>query len=238
VNVLNRILIAFICLALIAGAITVIAFAWIAPQNSIDGLRDAVDWLEDNDGDLERVLLTTVCALIALIALTVFLLEAVPRASQSVAVGDLHGGDASLSTASIATRVEEAVRQVPHVSDARAHVSRRRKGVRVDLDLQVDPDANLAEVTDAAVESARDVLTNRVHVPLAEPPRARIHYRELGTQRAQAQARARPATAPPAQAPDPAPAPHPAVVGGDGPGETVAAGPSEAAADEPAREER
>jgi hypothetical protein len=45
--------------------------------------------------------------------------------------------------------------------------------------LHVDPDANLAAVTDAACEAARDVLIEKVHVELMAPPRARLHYREL-----------------------------------------------------------
>ena len=43
----------------------------------------------------------------------------------------------------------------------------------------MDPDANLAVVTDEACEAASDVLANKVHVALAAPPQARLHYREL-----------------------------------------------------------
>jgi hypothetical protein len=69
--------------------------------------------------------------------------------------------------------------KVPHVAEVRADVTSRRKGVLVSLDLQVDPDANLATVTDEACQTAQEVLTERVHVHLLRPPSARLHYREL-----------------------------------------------------------
>ena len=51
------------------------------------------------------------------------------------------------------------------------------------MDLHVDADANLAEVSDSAAEAAREALTNRMHVALARPPRAQLHYRELRLRR-------------------------------------------------------
>ena len=102
-----------------------------------------------------------------------------PRYGPDVKVTDIKTGDAVLSTAAIAQRVEEAVREVPNIADVKASVQARRKGVDVFLDLHVDPDANLAAVTDGASEAARDILTERVHVALAQPPRTRLHYREL-----------------------------------------------------------
>jgi hypothetical protein len=107
-----------------------------------------------------------------------------------------------LSTAAIGQRIEEAVAKVPHVSSAKALVKAKRKGVLVSLDLHVDPDANLAIVTDEACQAATDVLTNRVHVALVEPPHARLHYRELRLRDRQAPER-RPVREMPAKEPAP-----------------------------------
>jgi hypothetical protein len=96
-----------------------------------------------------------------------------------VQVTGLASGEATLSAAAIGQRIEEAVVQVPHVSEVRAEVKSRKKGVLVALDLQVDPEANLATVTDEACAVATEVLTERVHVALIRPPTARLHYREL-----------------------------------------------------------
>jgi hypothetical protein len=168
-----------ICILVAAAAIGVVALAWSIPQETIDWLRGAVDWMDDNDGDVERTLLTTAGGALALLALVVVLLELLPRSGTDVKVVDLKAGDAVLSTAAISQRVEEAVRRVPHVTGARAAVKAKRKGVLVSLELQVDPDANLASVTDEACQAAQDVLTDKVHVAMAAPPSARLHYREL-----------------------------------------------------------
>jgi hypothetical protein len=71
---------------------------------------------------------------------------------------------------------------VPHVAEVRANVRAKKRGVIVNLDLQVDPEANLATVTDEACATAESVLTDRVHVALVQPPTARLHYRELRLQ--------------------------------------------------------
>lgn len=182
-NLFNRIVVILLLLALAAGAIAIAVLAWTIPNRTINWLAGAVQWLDDNDGDTEKALLTAGAVVIALIASVLLLLELLPRAGKDVRVTDLQGGQATLSASAVAQRLEEAIRQVPHVADAKATVRPRRKGVEVAMDLHVDPDANLAEVTDAASEAARDVLSNRMHVALVSPPRARLHYRELRLRR-------------------------------------------------------
>jgi len=220
-NLLNRIVLVLACLALAAGAISLVVLAWTIPQESIDGLRDAVDWLDEHNEDLEKALLTSGGALLAFIALVVLAFELVPRAGADVKVTDLRVGDAVLSTLSISQRIEEAVRQVPSVTEARAGVRAKRKGVLLSLDLRVEPEANLATVTDEACEAAQDVLMNRLHVTLVEQPRVRLHYREL-----RLRSRA-PATAAPPAAPEAVEAPA---------GVAAKEAPAEAAAEEKAAE--
>ena len=178
----NRIVIIFVCLLLIAAAIALIFFTWTIPNRSINGLFDAVQWLDDHDGSLEKSLLTTISAAVGLISLAVLLIELLPHSGPEVQVVDVNQGDATLSTAAIGQRIEEAVCRVPHVAEVRAGVRAKKKGVLVALDLQVDPDANLATVTDEACRTAQDVLTSRVHVQLLRPISAHLHYRELRLQ--------------------------------------------------------
>jgi hypothetical protein len=179
VNVLNRIFMILICLMLMAAAVSVIVLVWTIPNDSISGLRDAVDWLDENNQDLEKALLTGIASCVAFLALVLLLFELTPKTGNEVKVTDLQVGDAVLSTTAIAQRIEESVRTVPHVAEVKATVKAKGKGVAVGLDLHVDPEANLAQVTDEACQAARDVLTERVHVGIAAPPRARLHYREL-----------------------------------------------------------
>ena len=110
-NVLNRIVLVVLCLSLVGAAISLIVLAWSIPKDSIDGLRDAGDWLDRNDGDLEKALLTMVASLVGLLALIVILLELLPQSGADVKMTDLTGGDAVLSTGAISQRIEEAVGQ-------------------------------------------------------------------------------------------------------------------------------
>lgn len=178
-SLFNRIALVLVCAVLLVAAVAVIVLTWTIPNRSINWLSDAVDWIDANDGDLEKALLTTISATIGLFAVIVLLLELFPRSGPDVKVTDLSRGDATLSTAAIGQRIEEAVCQVPNVAEVRANVRARKRGVLVSLDLQVDPEANLATVTDEACRVAQDVLTDRVHVALLRPPTARLHYREL-----------------------------------------------------------
>lgn len=182
-NLFNRLLVSLLLLMLAGGAIAIAALAWTIPNDSIDWLRGAVDWLDENDGNTEKALLTIGCGAVALVALAVLVLEVLPRASRDVRVTDVQGGRATLSTSAVAQRIEEAVREVAHVADAKAFVESRRKGVEVEMDLHVDPDANLADVTNQATVASRDVLASRMHIELLGQPRVRLHYRELRLRR-------------------------------------------------------
>jgi hypothetical protein len=182
-SVFNRLVISIVMLALAAGAIAIITLAWALPGESIDGLRDAVNWLDDHNQDLEKVVLTSGGAFIVLVALVVLFFEILPAQGSEVQVTDVQAGDAVLSTTAISQRIEEAVREVPQISQVRAGIRAKRKGVIVNLDLDVDPEASLAAVSDAASEATRRVLAERVHVGLLAPPHVRLHYRELRGQR-------------------------------------------------------
>lgn len=178
-NTFNRIVLIVLCALIVLAAISVIALTWTIPNRTVNWLADAAQWVDDNDGDLEKALLTTVSAFVGLVAVIVLLIELIPRRGPAVEVTGLASGAATLSAAAIGQRIEEAVVQVPHVSEVRADVKSRKRGVLVALDLQVDPEANLATVTDEACQVATDVLNDRVHVALLRPPTARLHYREL-----------------------------------------------------------
>ncbi|MGE0056798.1 MAG: alkaline shock response membrane anchor protein AmaP [Dehalococcoidia bacterium] len=182
-NLFNRIVVLLLLVAVITAAIAVAVLAWTIPNKTINWLADAVQWLDDNDGDTEKALLTAGAIVVGVVALAALVVEILPRRRTDVRITDIQGAHATLSTAAIAQRLEEAVRQVPHVADTKAFVRARRKGVEVDMDLHVDPDANLADVTGAASTTIRDVLSSRMHVALVAPPRTRLHYRELRLRR-------------------------------------------------------
>jgi len=68
---------------------------------------------------------------------------------------------------------------VPHVTHTKATVTARGKGVEVDLDLLVDPDTNLALTSEETCRAVENLLTNRLSVEMARPPRLNLRYSEL-----------------------------------------------------------
>jgi hypothetical protein len=183
VNLFNRVVVFLLLLLLIIGAVSIAVLTWTIPNDTIDWLRDAVEWMDENDGSTEKALLTAIAIVITLVSFILLVLELMPKSTRDVRVTDVQGGAASLSSAAVAQRIEDAVRQVPNVAEAKAYVMAKRKGVEVSMDLHVDPDANLAEVTTAAAEATREVLADRLHVALLTPPKTRLHYRELRLRR-------------------------------------------------------
>ena len=200
-TLLNRLVIAVLLLAVVVLAVSIVVLAWAKPDDSIDWLRDAVEWMDDNNDDLPKIVLTVTASLVALISLTLFVLEVVPPSGAEVKVVGIKTADAVLSTAAIAQRIEEAVRQVPNVADVKTSVRARRKAVEVSMDLHVDPEASLAAVADGAIDATRNVLAEKVHVELSGPPRVRLHYRELRLPRPAAVPAARPSAGPAAPPP-------------------------------------
>ena len=68
-NLFNRIVVIVLFVALAAAAIAVATLAWTIPNKTINWLADAVQWLDDNDGDTEKAILTAGAVVIALVTL-------------------------------------------------------------------------------------------------------------------------------------------------------------------------
>jgi hypothetical protein len=178
VTLFNRVVVSFLLLALASAAVAVIALAWAIPDESIRGLRDAVDWLGDNNEDLQKVALTSGGALVALVSLTLLVFELMPAAPTAVKVADVTAGDAVLSTVAIGQRVEEAVREVPNVSQVRTSIKTRRAGSKSLSTCTSSPRPTWPR-SPTPLASCAQVLSERLHVALAAQPRVRLHYREL-----------------------------------------------------------
>jgi hypothetical protein len=189
----NRLVVISICRLLIIAAVVVVVLAWTSSTSSINALRDGVEWLSENNHDTEKWVLTAIAAVLGVLALVVLILQP-NRPSDEVRVSDLQGGDAVLSTAVTGERVEQAVMQVANVSAVRVSVKSWRGEVLLGIDLLVDSEADLVAVTDEACETAKSVLTERLHVRLAAPPAVRVKY-GWARRRADQRARVAPRTA-------------------------------------------
>jgi hypothetical protein len=179
-NLANRLIIVLGALLLIFAVAVVILFTWAAASESVERLSDFVQFLDDHQEDNgSRVILTLGGIVVALLALVVVIAELTPPRAERVPVRDVRAGDALLSTDAIAHRLQQEVSVVPHVTQAKATVAARGKGVEVDLELHVDPDTNLALTSEEACRAVENLLTNRLSVEMARPPRLNLRYSEL-----------------------------------------------------------
>jgi len=179
-NIANRLIIVLGALLLIFAVAVVILFTWAAASESVDRLGDFVQFLHDHEEDNgSRVILTLGGIVVALLALVVVIAELTPPRAERVPVRDVRAGDALLSTGAIAQRLQQEVSFVPHVTQVKTTVAARGKGVEVDLELHVDPDTNLALTSEEACRVVENLLTNRLSVEMARPPRLNLRYSEL-----------------------------------------------------------
>jgi len=194
----NRLIIVLGALLLIFAVAVVILFTWAAAPDSVDRLSDFVQFLDDHaEENSSRVILTLGGVVVGLLALVVVIAELTPPQAGRVPVRDVQAGDVLLSTDAIAQRLHQEVSAVPHVTQTKATVTARGKAVEVDLELLVDPDTNLALTSGEACRAVENLLSNRLSVEMARPPRLNIRYSELRL----AEAPTRPSPAPPPPAP-------------------------------------
>ena len=193
----NRLLIVLLALLLMFAVAVVILFAWAAAPESVERLSDFVQFLDGHaEDDGSRVILTLGGVVAALLALVVVIAELTPAQAERVPVRDVKAGDALLSTDAIAQRLQQEVSTVPHVTQTKATVAAHGKGVEVDLELHVDPETNLALTSEEACRAVQNLLSNRLSVEMARPPRLNLRYSELRL--AGATTRASPFAPPPA----------------------------------------
>ena len=175
-NVANRVLVVVGILVLVGLALTAIVLAWAASGETIARLSDFVRYLGDHNNTLSKLVITLGSAVILLLALSLMILELAPRAERTVDVREVKAGTAALAIEAVARRIEQAVVEVAQVESAKAKVTARGKGVEIDLQLLVDPDSDLAAVADEVSQVTRDMLTQKMSVDLAKPPRVRFYY--------------------------------------------------------------
>ena len=175
----NRFVVILLALLVVFAAALVVLLAWAAGPESVDRLGDFVQYLDEHAEDAgSKVILSMGGLVVALLALIVVFVELAPPEAATVPVRDVQAGNAVLSTEAVARRVQEQVARVPHVTQSTATVAARGKGVEVSLELQVDPDTNLTDTSEAACQAVLEVVTSQLGVELAKLPQVKLHFAE------------------------------------------------------------
>ena len=194
----NRLFIVLCAAAWIVAMGVIIFLCWAAPERTIDRLGDFVEFLGNNDTDAGKLVITLAATASAIVGLLIIVVEVAPDEDPKELRIEQAGATMIVPADALRLRLEEALlTKIPDVTTARARVWTRDRGVAVDLDLSVTPEANVALVTQDAVGVVIDAIQADLGLPVAGVPRVKIAF---GGSRV-----VRPAA--PAPASEPAPAP-------------------------------
>lgn len=185
---LNRFVIVVAALAVMFVALLAVLLAWGASDETISRVTDFSDYLRRHNDRETKAIISLAAAVIALLMLTVTIIELTPSPVQKMRVHSMQSGEAAITTSEIGARINAEVGNVPHVAECTARVSAHGKKVEVVLDLYLDAGANLTETADEACRRAHILVEQQLGIEMAAMPRARLHYRELrlGSQAANA----------------------------------------------------
>lgn len=172
-NAVNRILIVILLLV----AMVLCNILLIVP-----GAIDAVTWQSAALADFfdtfqpwARVGLGILFALALDIVLILFIILEVRRPKpKAIRVEKAGGGDVQVSVASIADRLRYEVDQLPGVLRSKPKVSAKRKGVVVELDVEMAAGIEVPEKAEQIVEQARQVVEERMGLKLVRSPRVNL----------------------------------------------------------------
>jgi hypothetical protein len=179
VDLANRFIVVTAAMLIAFAALLIVLLAWGATSATIDRIEDFAGYLRDHDTTEAKAIVTLGALVVVLLMATAIIVELTPPATQRMRLRTVTSGNAAITTKEIAERIEAEVRESDAVDQVRAMITPRGPKIEVLLDLHVARDANLAEAADNACRRAQQLVESQLGIPLAQAPRARLHYREL-----------------------------------------------------------
>lgn len=176
---INRFVIVVVALIAIFIALLMSLLAWRAPDETITRLQDLAGWLRAHNDRETKLIVTLIAAVVTLGMLTAIIVELTPSPTQKMRVRNVTSGSAAITTSQIAARIDTEVSTIEHIVRCQATVAARGKRIEIVLDLHLQANADLATVADDACRRTQDLVEQRLGIELTQPPRARLHYREL-----------------------------------------------------------
>ena len=170
----NRPVRSLLLFALFALAATVAV--WSASTAILDGAGGTLDWLRVHDGPAGRALVTTILATATLLNLVlVWWRASSPR--RPVRVGRR---GSTIAVDELAEWLRQALLERADVAEAMVRVENlHRRGLRVAVVLEVTAEARLEETGDSTAALVEQLIGERAGLPLDEPPKVELRYREL-----------------------------------------------------------
>lgn len=232
-NQTNRTAVVLLAALLIVLAAVVIMLAWVADTETVNRLRDFVQYLDDHRDNAGKLIVTLCALLVAVLALLVIILELAPEEEEQELRVQQAGATTIVPAQALRMRLQEALMALPEVTAARARVMTRNKGIAASLDVTVTPGASIGVVTQEAVRVAVDTVQSDLGLPISGVPTVKVIF---GGPKPEPVASS--VFQPPEAEPETTPAETPAAeTGGPPPADHPPESAAEAATPEPAPEE-
>jgi hypothetical protein len=175
-NEANRLLIVLTAAAWIILMAVIIFITWAAPEDAIRRLGDFVEFLDDNDSNAGKLIVSLAALAAAVLALLVIIVEFAPEDERKELRVEQGGATTIVPADALRLRLEEALLALPEVTAARSRVSTRDRGIAAALDLTVTPQANLGNVTQDAVRVVIDTVQTDLGLPVTGVPTVKITF--------------------------------------------------------------
>jgi hypothetical protein len=211
VNILGRIFLIIYSLLWIGACGGLVALAWNEDQKLDIEAGDFNLQAFIAAGDAEKWLLSVLLGALAILGLLTLILAVIPSSRRSRGSVQMKGPDGSLvevQASAIEALLRADLEQLPHVRAARPVVRASGNSVETEINLAIESNANIADVTSAANETTRAVLRDQVGATQVKNPVLRIAYDESARPMA-AKAKPQASSTPPPSGPLPPPPPQP-----------------------------
>lgn len=177
-NNANRTLIVLVAAAWIVLMAVLIFLTWSAPEDVIDRIGDFQEFLADNNDDAGKLIVTLGALVTVVLALLVIIVEVAPEEEERELRVEQAGATTIVPASALRQRLEEAVREIPDITAARARVSTKDKGIAAAVDITLLPRANVAAVTQEAARVVVDTIQTDLGLPVVGVPTVKIAFAE------------------------------------------------------------
>ncbi len=200
-NETNRMLLVTLASAWIVAMVAIIFLAWADPDRVILRLGDFVEFLDDNNTDAGRLVVSLGAAATAVVALLVIILEFGPEDEPKELRVEQAGATTVIPSSALRDRLEEALIALPDVSDARTRVRSKDQAIAAEVNLTVTRAANVGDLTQRAVRVVVDTVHTDLGLAVAGMPKVKFAFADGGGKAEPPPTPATPSTPPPVSEP-------------------------------------
>ena len=173
-NAVNRVVLVILLLvAMVLCTVVMVVPVWVFDAVARQSVA-LVDYLSSQPLYVLLPLGVTFAVVLDIIFIFLIYLEVRRPARKSIRVEKAAGGEVLVSVASIADRMKYEVDQLSSILRTRPSVSGKRGSVVVELDVETATGVNVPEKAEQIVETARQVVEEKMGLKLARPPKVNL----------------------------------------------------------------